>query len=113
MNIEVPPVTKQITVQSSQERAFRLFTDGMDRWWLREHHIGKSPMKKILVEPRPNGRWYTVCEDGSECDIGKVLTWDPPRRLVLAWQITGEWAFDPGFVTEIDVRFSALGAKTT
>src|SRR5262249_34856655 len=101
MNGDVPPVERQITVKTAPDRAFRVFTEGMDRWWPREHHIGQSPMKKILVEPGVGGRWYSICEDGSECDIGKVVIWDPPRRLVLARQITGEWAFDPAFSTEV------------
>jgi uncharacterized protein YciI/uncharacterized protein YndB with AHSA1/START domain len=113
MSIEILPVKKQFTVKTGQERAFRLFTDGMDRWWPREHHIGTSPMKKILVEPRVGGRWYSISEDGTECDIGKVLTWAPPSRLVLAWQITAKWAFDPAFTTEVEVRFAADGPKTT
>jgi len=113
MNIEVPPVRKQILVKAAPERACRLFTEGMDRWWPRQHHIGKSPMKKIVVEPRAGGRWYAVCEDGSECDTGKVLVWEPPKRLVLAWQITAEWAFDPGFTTEVELGFTAEGAKAT
>src|SRR5215212_10047317 len=105
MSITIAPVKKQLVVKTDPERAFRLFTDGIDRWWPREHHIGKSPMKRILVEPRVGGRWYAISEDESECDIGKVLIWEPGKRLVLAWQITAEWTFDPTFVTEVEVRF--------
>jgi uncharacterized protein YciI/uncharacterized protein YndB with AHSA1/START domain len=113
MSIEVAPVRKEVVVKTAQERAFRLFSEGIDRWWPREHHIGTSPMKKILIEPREGGRWYTLCEDGSECEIGKVLVWEPPSRLVLAWQITGQWAFDPTFVTEVEIRFTPEAPKRT
>lgn len=113
MGIVVAPVRKEVVVKAAQERAFRLFTDGIDRWWPREHHIGTSPMGKISIEPRVGGRWYTVCEDGSECDIGKVLTWEPPQRLVLAWQITSQWEFDPEFLTEVELRFTPDGPKRT
>ena len=113
MTIVVPPVRKELIVKAAPERAFRLFTDGMDRWWPREHHIGQSPMKKIIVEPGVGGRWYSISEDGSECDIGKVLAWDPPKRLVLGWQITGEWRFDPAFVTEVELGFTSVGPKST
>jgi uncharacterized protein YndB with AHSA1/START domain len=34
------------------------------------------------------------------------MVWEPPRRLVLAWQINGQWQYDPEFVTEVEVRFS-------
>jgi len=113
MSIQVAPVKRDLVVKTSQERAFRLFTTGMDRWWPREHHIGQSPMRTIVLEPRLGGRWYSVSEDGSECDIGKVLIWDPPTRLVLAWQITAEWAYDRALVTEVEVGFSAEGPKST
>jgi uncharacterized protein YndB with AHSA1/START domain len=109
----IAPVRKEIVVEASQERAFRVFTAGMNRWWPREHHIGTSPLKIMIVEERAGGRWYSVCEDGSECGVGKVLTWEPPRRIVLAWQITAEWKFDPEFVTEAEVNFLVEGPKRT
>lgn len=78
-----------------------------------QHHIGKSPLARAVLEPRRGGRWYSVCEDGSECDVGKVLAWEPPGRLVLAWQIDGRWQYDASFVTEVEVTFTAEGAKCT
>lgn len=110
----VAPVRKEVVVNASAAHAFRVFTEGVDRWWPRQHHIGKSPLKRAVIEPEKGGRWYSICEDGSECDIGAVLVWDPPRRLVLSWQINGEWKFDPSFHTEVEVTFTADGpAKAT
>jgi uncharacterized protein YndB with AHSA1/START domain len=109
----VEPVRKRIVVKATQERAFRVFTAGIDRWWPREHHIGSSPLKRAVLEERPGGRWYSVSEDGSECDVGKVLSWEPPRRLLLAWQLTADWQFDPTFVTEVEVTFTAQGPNET
>ena len=51
------PVRKTITVEASPERAFRVFTDGIDTWWPREHHIGNAPLKKVIVEPKSGGCW--------------------------------------------------------
>jgi uncharacterized protein YndB with AHSA1/START domain len=110
---DVPPVRKQIVVAASQAHAFRVFTNGIERWWPREHHIGKAPMKSAVLEPRVGGRWYEIGEDGSECNWGKVLAWEPPARLLLAWQITASWQYDPDFVTEVEVTFSAEGPKKT
>lgn len=109
----IEAVRKSVVVATSPERAFQVFTEGIDRWWPREHHIGASPLKRAILEPRSGGRWYAVCEDGSECDTGKVLTWEPPRRLVLAWQITAQWKFDPNFLTEVEVTFTPQGLKRT
>jgi uncharacterized protein YndB with AHSA1/START domain len=106
-------VKKEILVEASQERAFKVFTSGIDRWWPRQHHVGTSPMKRTAIEPHQGGRWYAECQDGSECDTGKVLAWDPPRRVLLAWQLTAQWKFDPDFITEVEVTFTAKGLKQT
>jgi len=106
-------VKKQIVVEASQQRSFRTFTDGIDRWWPREHHIGASPLERMIVEPRAGGRWYSVCKDGSEVEVGKVVAWEPPGRLVLAWQLTAAWQYDPAFSTEIEVGFFAEGPRRT
>jgi uncharacterized protein YndB with AHSA1/START domain len=109
------PVQKTITVKASPERAFRAFTAEIDTWWPRTHHIGKSPMKKAIIEEKTGGRCYTEQEDGTECDWGRVLVWDPPHRLVLAWQITHEWGYQPDLAqsSEVEVRFApAAGGGT-
>jgi uncharacterized protein YndB with AHSA1/START domain len=102
-----------VIVETSRERAFRVFTSEIDRWWPRHYHIGKSPLKQAIIEPRVGGRWYAICADGTECDTGKVLTWDPPKRLVLAWQINAEWRHDPTFLTEVEVTFTEEGPRRT
>jgi uncharacterized protein YndB with AHSA1/START domain len=107
------PVTKQILVEASQERAFRVFTQNIEHWWPAEYHIGKTSMKAAVIEPKKDGRWYEKGEDGSECDWGKVLVWEPPHRLVLAWQITATWQYDPALVTELEVKFTPRGPKQT
>jgi uncharacterized protein YndB with AHSA1/START domain len=100
---------KSLSLQATPAHAFQVFTEQIDRWWPRRHHIGSSPLKREVLEPKPGGRWYGLSEDGSECEVGKVLVWDPPGRLVLSWQVTGEWKYDPAFLTEVEVRFTAEG----
>jgi uncharacterized protein YndB with AHSA1/START domain len=108
------PVRKSIIVKASVAHAFHVFTDGFHTWWPKSHHIGKSPMKKAILEGRAGGRCYTEQEDGSECDWGSVLVWEPPRRLVLAWQINGQWQFEPDLArsSEVEVRFSEAEGVT-
>ncbi len=87
----------------------------MSRWWLKSHSINatKSPMKEIVMEPYPRGRWFERGEDGSECQWGKVLAWEPPARLVLARQIGANWQFDANLVTEVEIRFIPDGGGTS
>ncbi len=109
------PVRRSVTVNAGVDRAFRVFTDGFDTWWPRSHHIGKSPAKKAIIEPFAGGRCYTEQEDGTDCQWGSVITWEPPRRLVLAWQITAEWGFEPELSksSEVEVRFTPEGERAT
>ncbi|HEX7948543.1 MAG TPA: SRPBCC family protein [Phenylobacterium sp.] len=111
--IKPAPVRKTVTVRVSAEKAFRVFTDGFDRWWPRTHHIGKAEIARAVIEPRTGGRWYEIGVDGSECDWGEVLAWEPPARLLLAWRLNAKWEYDPDLLTEVEVRFVALGETET
>ena len=107
MNVQIAPapVRKSILVNAAPERAFEVFTAGMTRWWDPAHHLGKTALKAVVLESRVGGRWYEIGEDGSECEWGKVLAFEPPSRLLLAWQIDSHWQYDPEFLTELEVRF--------
>jgi uncharacterized protein YndB with AHSA1/START domain len=104
-----------ITVRAPIDRAFRVFTESFNTWWPSEYHIGQSEMAEAILEPRQGGRWYERGVDGSECEWGRVLVWEPPDRLVVTWQINGEWRFDPDpeHASEIEVRFTATGPEQT
>jgi len=107
------PVRRSIRVKAPPARAFDVFTTGMGRWWPRQHSINKgSPQQAVIMEPRAGGRWYERGEDGSECQWGRVLSWEPPSRVVLAWQINAQWQYDPGFETEVEIKFIADGTGT-
>jgi uncharacterized protein YndB with AHSA1/START domain len=108
-------VRKSVTVQASVEHAFKVFTDGFDSWWPRTHHIGKQPLQKAVIEPRAGGRCYSREADGTECPWGQVLVWEPPRRLVIAWQIDPNWQYESDLTraSEVEVLFTAEAGGTT
>jgi uncharacterized protein YndB with AHSA1/START domain len=107
-------VRKEITVEASQSRAFNVFTQEHGVWWpLATHHIGAAPAETAIIEPRVGGRWFERGRDGSECEWGRVLVWDPPGRLVLAWEISADWKHDKAIETEVEIRFVALGPALT
>lgn len=106
-------VRSEVVVEAPADRAFRVFTEKMDTWWPASHHVGKAEMKSIILDRRANGRWAEVGTDSSECDWGRVLVWDPPKRLVLGWQVTANWQFDANFVTEVEINFTPIDAGKT
>jgi uncharacterized protein YndB with AHSA1/START domain len=100
-------VRKVIAVNVEPEKAFSIFTKNMVQWWPKEHHIGDRPMAALVVEPFNGGRWYERGEDGSECDWGKVLVYEPPHRVVFSWHLNGDFEFVPDIerASEVEARF--------
>jgi hypothetical protein len=106
-------VRTTVTIEVAREHAFAVFTERFDTWWPRSHYNGTGELAQAILEPRPDGRWYARGTDGSENEWGKVLTWDPPARLLLAWQLDAEFEYDPDLVTEIEVTFTELAPHRT
>jgi hypothetical protein len=99
-------VARSITVPLTQAKAFDLFTSRMTEFWPPEHSIGASPFEAVVLEPGEGGRWYERSADGVETDWGRVGAWEPTSRVVLVWQLTAEWKFDPDFATDVEVTFT-------
>lgn len=107
-------VRKTLTVAAPESVAFEVFTSRMATWWpMTTHHIGKVDCKDVVVEPKAAGRWFERGIDGSECEWGRVLVWSPTKRVVLDWQITNEWSFNPELHTEVEITFEAVDAGST
>jgi uncharacterized protein YndB with AHSA1/START domain len=107
-------VRKVVIVNAPPAVAWRVFTEEMGTWWpLATHKIGTARAVDAVIEPRVGGRWYERGDDGSTCDWGRVLSWEPLTRLVLSWEITADWKHDPDLKTEVEVRFVAEGKNST
>jgi uncharacterized protein YndB with AHSA1/START domain len=106
-------VRKNIVVEAPRDHVFRTFTERIDTWWPRDHHIGGKEPFTAIMEPKKGGRWFERAHDGAECDWGRVLEWEPTERVLLSWDITAEWKYQAGFGSEVEVRFTAEGPETT
>jgi uncharacterized protein YndB with AHSA1/START domain len=110
----IEPVRHAVTVPLSPEAAFSLFTADFNAWWI-GHHIGEADLDLVTIEGRTGGRWYERGVDGSECDWGVVLAYEPPGRIVLSWHLNGafEYDADASHASEIEVTFTAAGPGRT
>jgi uncharacterized protein YndB with AHSA1/START domain len=112
--IDPNSVRKVMSVKAPVEIAWRVFTKSMGTWWpLANFKIGKAKAIDAVIESRVGGRWYEQGEDGSTCQWGSVLAWEPPSRLVLSWDINADWQYDPDLKTELEVRFIPEGKDAT
>jgi uncharacterized protein YndB with AHSA1/START domain len=62
----------------------------------------------IVFEPHVGGEVYEVGESGEHGHWATVLEWEPPNRLVLAWNILER----DSDVTEVEVRFLDADGRT-
>jgi uncharacterized protein YndB with AHSA1/START domain len=110
----IAPVRYSVTVPISAQRAFTLFTEGFNTWWI-GHHIGEAELAEAVIDPRVDGRWYERGVDGTECEWGKVLVYEPPSRLVMTWQLNSDFKYDPDLshASEVEVRFTESDGQTT
>jgi uncharacterized protein YndB with AHSA1/START domain len=97
-------VQRTVVVRCSPVVAFRLWTEQIDHWWPKRHSRSGDPGTEVVLEGRLGGRLYERTPGGAEYDWGRVLLWEPPRRLAYHWYL-GSSAELP---TRVDVQFVAL-----
>ncbi|MFA6113211.1 MAG: SRPBCC family protein [Sphingomonas sp.] len=103
--MSIAPIVQSVTVALPPQKAFDVFATQMGRWWKPGMTVGAKPHVEIVIEPNPGGRWFERDMDGAETDWGKVIAWDPPQRLLLAWQLDATFKHDPDLVTELEITF--------
>jgi uncharacterized protein YndB with AHSA1/START domain len=104
-----------IEVAVGVDRAFEVFTTEFDRIKPREHNMLGEDIAETILEPNSGGRLYDRGVSGATCDWGRVLAFEPPGRLVLAWNISPSWQLetDSDRASEIEVTFTALDDSRT
>ena len=108
-DFDTSPILRSVTVARSQADAFELFTAGISSWWPVSTHAIEEDAREVIFEGRVGGRIFERTPQGLESDWGRVLAWEPPQRVVYAWQPNRDRP-DP---TEIEVRFVAEAEDRT
>jgi len=111
-----------VLVRVPPAEAFTLFTAHIDAWWkrgMRFRHGGTRGL--VHLEPHLGGRLFESFDHGPGLrggagstgehivEVGRVLAWEPPERLVFSWRNA---AFTPQQSTTVEVRFRPAGGGT-
>ena len=95
------PLTHAFTVRCAPEHAFAVWAERTSLWWPPTHSVSGAPAA-VTFEPRPGGRVYERAAGGEEHEWGRVVAWDPPRRLVYSWHLRQ----DAADATEVEIAFA-------
>ena len=102
----IPPVVKELMLSVDPARAFRTFTEQVRSWWpVATHSVGGVDGIGLRLD---EDGFVEMLADGTECEWGAVLAWEPPHRLAMTWH-PGQPA-DPH--TRVEVTFEPVADGT-
>ncbi len=109
-----PGVTISMVVEVDPADAFAVFTNEIGRWW-KPHYQNRfraDRSGRMHFESGVGGRLLETYEDAPDApfEVGRILVWEPGRRLVFDWKL--ESFFAPEQVTEVEVCFEAIADGT-
>ena len=92
-------------------RAFDVFTREIGLWWRPNIAFQITPRGDgaLAFEPGESGRLTATLANGKVFEIGRIMVWEPGRRLVFGWR---QATFGPEMRTEVEVVFEPLGEET-
>ena len=99
-------IEKSVVLTCGPAHAFALFTERASDWWprpLRHTNDSRSEIRMLA-----GGRFWERAADGREVELGRVIAWEPARRLILDFY-PGTDTLHP---TEVVVSFTAEGDGT-
>ena len=108
-------VRHQLVVAAPIATAFAVFTERFGDFKPPEHNLLGAPLVETVFEPKVGGHIYDRADDGSECHWARILSFEPPDRVVFSWDISPQWQIetDPEHTSEVEVRFFEEGPTRT
>jgi uncharacterized protein YndB with AHSA1/START domain len=99
-----------LRVKAPPERAFAAFVEEIGDWWRPSGLFKTTPRPgRLSFEPGEGGRLIETRAGDKVFEIGRILAWEPPRRVVFSWRQAN---FPPDLHTEVEVGFEAIGDET-
>jgi uncharacterized protein YndB with AHSA1/START domain/uncharacterized protein YciI len=102
----LPPIRRQVLVEAGPELAFEVFTAEIGTWWPVDGHSVYGTGSAVGFR---DGQLVETGPGGGESIWGTVLTWDPPRGLVLTWHPGS----DADKASEVEVSFWPVDDERT
>jgi hypothetical protein len=104
-----------VVVPFSPAVAFEKFRHDIARWWPREYTYSADSMEDLYMEGRKGGIFWERGPEGFRCDLGRVLRWMPPEKMILRWHIAPSHRPEPNpqRASEVEVRFVSDGGTGT
>jgi uncharacterized protein YndB with AHSA1/START domain len=92
-------------VPTTPERAFRLFTEELGKWWpLATHSVRGGEATDVRLEGAVGGQIVEYDASGPVGSWGTVSDWDPPHTVSFSWHPGS----DPKQAGHVTVRFTAV-----
>lgn len=109
--MSVSKVFVALRVKAPAGRAFQAFTEEIGAWWRPNRLFRTTPRApgRLAFEPGAGGRLTETLANGKVFEIGRILLWEPPSRLIFSYRQAN---FPPDLETEVEVNFEALGEET-
>lgn len=105
---DTTPIEKTVTLAIPPERAFTVFTREIGTWWPTDRHaLHPGEVESVVWEEHEGGELYEIATTGARARWATVLRWEPPHRLVIAWQVNPD-----RLGTEVEVRFTEVDGGT-
>lgn len=103
------PIRRSVLVSWDPRAAFHRFTADFGAWWPKAtHSIGGKQVQQIIFECRVGGRIIEELQDGRRYLWGRIIGWDPPRRVAFTWHP----AQDEQQAQDVEVTFDPEGSGT-
>lgn len=104
-------VLVSLRIAAPPERTFTAFTTEIGEWWRPNGLFQFTDREgtRLAFEPDPPERLVEIGTDGTRFEIGPVLAWEPPTRLLFGWRQAG---FPDDRSTEVSVSFDAVATGT-
>ncbi len=105
----IEPVRQGVTVPLGVDEAWRLFTAETATWWpLPTRSVYEQEARDVQIEPGVGGEMFETSAIGERAHWARVLEWEPPQRLVLAWRVNPATPAP----TELEVTFAPVTGGT-